>query len=148
MAEVLGVGISIVSLTIQIVEKLDKTISFYESIRGAPTDILRIITELHILSNIISAIKLIHEKPRGISEVTTEKCLALIRSDIDKLLCLSLSLEQKLNSGKIVDRAWARVQTVLSENKITKLRSHLKSAMEGLLMLQNCHILLVKYLNV
>lgn len=147
MAEVVGVGVSIASLTIQIVENLNKTISFYESIREAPTDIQRIITGLQILSEIISAIKLIHEKLRGISEVTTKKCLALVESDINELSCLSLSLERKLNSSKIVTRAWACVQTVLSENKITKLRSHLKSAMEGLLMLQNCHILLVGYLN-
>ncbi|KFY14081.1 hypothetical protein V492_02861 [Pseudogymnoascus sp. VKM F-4246] len=140
MAELVGVGISIASLTIQIVESLNKTISFYESIRNAPTDISRIITELQVLSNIISAIQLIHEKPCGIDEVTTKKCLDLVRSDINKLSCLSTSLERKLNSSKIATCTWARVQTVLSENKITKLRSHLKSAMEGLLLLQNCHI--------
>lgn len=147
MAGVLGLGVSIASLAIQIVETLNKTISFYESIRGAPTDILRLILELQILSDIISAIKLIHINPRGISEVTTKKCLALVTGDIDKLSCLSLSLERKLKSSKIVTRAWACVQTVLSENKITKLRSYLKSAMEGLLLLKSCHILLVKFLN-
>jgi hypothetical protein len=153
MAEVFGVvasSISVASLAIQIVENLNKVISFCESIREAPTDIQRILRELQILSSIISAIQLLLEKhpPSKIGEATIKDCLDLVRHDIGKLSGLSLDFERKLNSDKRITRTWARVQTVLSEKKIAILRSYLESARGGLqLMLQCCHILLVKCIN-
>jgi hypothetical protein len=152
MAEILGVvasGISIASLTIQIVENLNKVISFYESIREAPTDIQRILVELQILSNIVSAIQLVYEKhslPKN-GEATTTKCLGLVRHDIDKLSDLSLNLERKLSSDKRITRTWARVQTVFSEKRIAMLRSHLERAKGSLQLLQSSQILSVEDLE-
>ncbi|KAH8749296.1 hypothetical protein BGZ57DRAFT_969057, partial [Hyaloscypha finlandica] len=145
MAEAFGIvagGISVTSLAIQIVENLNKVINFCESIREAPTDIQRILTELHILSNIVSNIQLVHEKrslPES-SEATTKQCLGLVRDDIRKLSSLSSDLERKLHSDKRITRTWARVQTVLSEKKIAMLKSQLDSAKGTLQLLQSCYI--------
>jgi len=146
MAEVFGVvagGLSVASLAIQIVENLTKVINFCESIKEAPTDIQRLLLELQILSNVISAIQLVYEKHSlpETSEAVTRKCLGLVRHDISKLLSLSLELERKLNSEKRLTRTWARVQSVLSESKIAVLRGHLERAKGGLQLLQFCHIL-------
>jgi hypothetical protein len=149
MAEAFGIvasGVSVASLAIQIVENLNKVSNFCESIREAPTDIRRILTELHILSKIVSNIQLVHEKrslPES-SEATTKQCLGLIRDDISKLSSLSSNLERKLHSDKRLTRTWARVQTVLSEKKIAMLRGQLDSAKGTLqLLLQYRHILSV-----
>jgi hypothetical protein len=145
MAELLGVvasGMSVASLAIQIVENLNKVIRFCESIKEAPTDIQRILLELQILSNIMSAIQLVHDKHSlpEIGEATTRKCLGLVKHDISKLSDLSSDLERKLNSDKRITRTWARVQTMLSEKRIALLRGHLERAKGGLHLLQSCHI--------
>jgi hypothetical protein len=146
MAEAFGVvasGLGVASLAIQTVENLNKVITFCKSIKEAPTDIQRLLLELQILSNVVSAIQLMYEKHSlsESSEAVTRKCLDLVRLDISKLLSLSLELERKLNSGKRITRTWARVQTVLSESKIATLRGHLEQAKSGLQLLQGCHIL-------
>jgi hypothetical protein len=142
MADVLG----IVASALQIVESLDKVISFYESIRQAPADIQRVLTELKLVSNIISAIQLLYEKQSlpKFGEATTQECLSLVRHDISKLSDLSLDLERKLNSDKRMTRTWARVQTVLSEKRIAILRGHLEHAKGTLQLLHCCHILSVE----
>lgn len=148
MTEAFGIvasGMSVASLAIQIVENLNKVINFCESIREAPTDIQRILTELHILSNIVSNIQLVHEKrslPES-SEATTKQCLGLVRDDISKLSSLSSDLERKVHSEKRLTRTWARVQTVLSEKKIAMLRGQLDGAKGTLQLLQSCYILSV-----
>ncbi|KAN0090555.1 hypothetical protein V8E51_019134 [Hyaloscypha variabilis] len=145
MAEAFGVvasGLGVASLAIQTVENLNKVITFCKSIKEALTDIQRLLLELQILSNVVSAIQLMYEKHSlsESSEAVTRKCLDLVRLDISKLLSLSLELERKLNSGKRITRTWARVQTVLSESKIATLRGHLEQAKIGLQLLQGCHI--------
>jgi hypothetical protein len=148
MAEAFGVvagGISVASLTIQILENINRVINFCESIREAPTDIQRILLELQLLSNIISGIQLVFQKrslPK-ISEATIKKSLDLVRHDISKLSDLSLDLERKLKSEKRITRTWARVQTVLSEKKIAILRDNLDRAKGTLQLLQCWNILLV-----
>jgi hypothetical protein len=83
MAEAFSIvasGVNVASIAIQIVEYLNKVIKFYESMREAPTDIQRILTEPHILSTIVSNIQLVHEKrslPES-SEATTKQCLGLV----------------------------------------------------------------------
>jgi conjugal transfer/entry exclusion protein len=148
MAETFGVaasGISVASLTIQILENINRVINFCKSIREAPTDIQRILLELQLLSNIVSSIQLVFEKRSlpEISEAMTKKCLDLVRHDISKLSDFSLDLERKLNSEKRITRTWARVQTVLSEKKIAVLRDYLDSAKGTLQLLQCWNILLV-----
>jgi hypothetical protein len=148
MAEAFGViasGFSVASLAMQILENINKVINFCESIREAPTDIQRILLELQLLSNIVSSIQLVFEKRSlpEISEAMIKKSLDLVRHDISKLSDLSLDLERKLNSEKRITRTWARVQTVLSEKKITVLKDHPECAKGTLQLLQCWNILLV-----
>ena len=141
MAEAFG----IVASTIHIIESLNQVINFCESIREAPVDIQRILTELQILSKIVKAIQLVYEK-RSLperSEATTRQCLSLIKHDISKLSVLTSDLERRLSSDKRITRSWARVQTVLSEKKISMLSGHLDRAKGTLQLLQCCHILSV-----
>src|ERR1700679_2930267 len=96
--EVVASSISVASLAIQIIENLNKVISFCESIKEVPTDIQRILRELRILSSITPGIQFVLEKhpPSKISETTIKECLDLVRHDISKLSDLSLDFERKL----------------------------------------------------
>lgn len=140
MAEVLGIiasGTSVVSLAIKITENLKRAIDFCESIREAPNDIRRILLELQLLSNLILAIQLVHEKHQSppVDDATLKQCLSLVKYDMSKLSSIILELERKLSSEKIIKRSWARVQVVLSEKKIARLRSLLEGAKGALQLL-------------
>ncbi|KAH7419727.1 hypothetical protein BKA64DRAFT_24013 [Cadophora sp. MPI-SDFR-AT-0126] len=142
MAEILGVGISVASLVIQIVDSLSKAISFYESIREAPDDVQRLLIELHLLSNIISVIQNMVSTssiPKD-TESVLKSALTLIRRDVAALSSLSSELDDKLKSERRFIRTWARVQTVFSDKKISVLKRHLESTKGGMHLLQGCII--------
>jgi hypothetical protein len=128
----------VVSLATQIVDNLNRAISFCGSIRDAPTAIHRILRELQILSKIISAIQLGYDEHSlpGIGEATTKDCLDPVRYDISNLSGLILDLERKLSSDKRSTRTWAHVKAALSEKKIAILRGYLDIAKGGLQLLQ------------
>ncbi|KAE9365771.1 hypothetical protein N431DRAFT_516548 [Stipitochalara longipes BDJ] len=128
MAEAFGVvasGLGVASLAIQIVREPHQSHQLLRVHQGG--------------SSRYSATSARHSLPET-SEAITRKCLGLVRHDISKLSSLSLELERKLNSEKRITPTWARVQTILSENKIATLRGHLKRAKSGLQLLQCCHI--------
>jgi hypothetical protein len=136
---------SALHLAIRILENISRVIDFCKSIKDAPTDICRILLELHLLSNIVSGIQLAFEKRSlsEISEATIKNTLDLVRHDISKLSDLNSDLERKLNSEKKITRTWARVQTVLSEKKVGVLKDHLDRAKATLQLLPCWNILLV-----
>lgn len=136
-------GISIGSLAIHIAESLTKVIRFCKSIKEAPADIQRLLTELQILSYIVSRIhQLCDSNPvREDHQTAIDLCLCLIRDETNILSSLCQVLVRRLSSAKRITRTWARVKTVLSENEIAGLQEHLERAKSALQLLQHLHIL-------
>ncbi|KAK0108887.1 hypothetical protein ONS96_002724 [Cadophora gregata f. sp. sojae] len=96
MAETLGVGISIASITIQIADSLSKVMNFCEAICEAPTDVQKLIVELHLLSSIVLVIRDMVTTgliPSGI-ETILERALMLVGQDMASLSTLSSELER------------------------------------------------------
>lgn len=70
-------------------------------------------------------------------EQLVKNALTMMKKDIDKLASVVSELSRRMGSAQDgLRRQWGRMQIVLKEGKISRLRDHVESAMSVLTLLQ------------
>ena len=139
MAEVLGViasGVSIGSITIQIVGSVQQILDFWSSIKDAPTDIQDLLEELQILANLLSEVDSSQNNgPNSSSQLAAAKyCKNAATSITDVVKDLADGFA--MSKGR---RRWTAVIAVLKEKKMAKSLQRLERAKMMLFLAQQCY---------
>jgi hypothetical protein len=139
MAEVMGTAasaISIVSLAGQIGSGLQKLHSFWESVADAPSDVDRIMQDLQLLQNLVSAISHGYQRipPQhgqdSVAAVSLGRCLAQMK----KLEAIVEPLSKLCRLGSGRHRFRASLTAALKRDRIAKFSMELESAKVTILL--------------
>jgi hypothetical protein len=129
--------ISVVSLAIQIGDSVRVAIEFWDSIQDAPEELRRVSMQLRLLADYMIIIQHEHRAGQieGFQEQLVKNALTMMKEDIDKLASVVSDLSRR-SAQDGLRRHWGRMQVVLKEGKISRLRDHVESAISVLTLLQ------------
>jgi hypothetical protein len=127
-------GISIVSLGIQIADSIQKCLRFWKSVRGAPSDIGRIVEDLEALDEILNSVMAYHQDFQ--SSEDSPQIIPLpraLQSCANRLMDVVRTISD-LEQGLQIRKLWTSLRTAFREEAINKVRRDLESAKSSLIL--------------
>lgn len=126
-------GISVASISIQIVESIHKLLRFCNSIKDAPDVIRSISADLEVLDEILNSLMMYHQdiqRRNDTSRLTIPKALISCLNQLHDLEQMISGLERGLGRRK----TWTSVKAVLRNDAIKKFQSNLESGKASLIL--------------
>lgn len=134
MAEVIiGVvasGITVGTLAAQITSSIIKIKGYWNQIQSAPEDVLDLMEELEIFSNLLTDIQ-DGQQPMSsliVDSNSTSRCLEYCKKAAEQLKNLTENLSVDLEARKWMPRKRASVKVVLKKDKIDRYKAQLERA--------------------
>lgn len=127
-------GISIVSLGIQIADSIQKCLRFWKSVKGAPSDIGRIVEDLEALDEILNSVMAYHQGlQRSENSPQPIPLPRALQSCANRLMDVVRTISD-LEQGLQTRRLWTSLRTAFREEAINKVRRDLESAKSSLIL--------------
>jgi hypothetical protein len=127
-------GISIVSLGIQIADSIQNCLRFWKSVKGAPSDIGRIVEDLEALDEILNSVMAYHQglqrSENSPQPIPLPRALQSCANRLMDVVRTISDLEQGFQTRKL----WTSLRTVFREEAINKVRRDLESAKSSLIL--------------
>ena len=143
MAEVLAVvgsGVSIASIAIQIVENIGKLSDIWSSIRGAPENINALLEDLAQLANLLAVVDENIECYKPTTRV--QSALTQAKNDCQEVADSIKEVVKDLADGLAASRGrrrWTAVKATLKEKSIVRHQKRLESAKSTLVIALQCY---------
>jgi hypothetical protein len=127
-------GISIVSLGIQIADSIQNCLRFWKSVKGAPSDIGRIVEDLEALDEILNSVMAYHQglqrSENSPQPIPLPRALQSCANRLMDVVRTISDLEQGFQTRKL----WTSLRTAFREEAINKVRRDLESAKSSLIL--------------
>ena len=135
MAEVIGIvgsGISIATLAVQIAGTVVKLKSYWDEVKDAPEDIWLLMEELEELNMLLSTIRdNLQRDPMSntiAAAIPASKCLDHCQRGARRLQELTEDLHADINTERGAKLRWASAKVVMKKDKIKRYKSRLESS--------------------
>jgi hypothetical protein len=127
-------GISIVSLGIQIADSIQNCLRFWKSVKGAPSDIGRIVEDLEALDEILNSVMAYHQGlQRSENSPQPTPLPRALQSCANRLMDVVRTISD-LEQGFQTRKLWTSLRTAFREEAINKVRCDLESAKSSLIL--------------
>ena len=135
--------IGVVSLALQVCEKLRNVHDFWQSVKEAPDDIARFSTEIDLFMRWLTVIAnnyqrqgFDHKNPNHVAATDTLRlCLEIVNEMNDGVK----DLESRFAAGSL-SRRWVSVNFVFRKDKREKAMQHVERMKTLLIIVQTCYI--------
>lgn len=123
---------AVVSLSVQLLDKVQSFCEFWEKVRGAPKDIVDLVRELRLLETVIREIQQ-KEKQYG-ADATLDSILRSVSMQVDTLLATMAKYRIGLASDGRALRTWSSFKISLRSNQLMQFRLSLSETKATLLL--------------
>lgn len=126
--------IAVTSLAIQLVDSIDKLYGFWISVKDAPDDVHIIITDLKLLSTVLTEISF--EAQQSEPNPTLEAVLKTCSTRVKTLGIILNNIEPDFSSASLSVRKWAAIKSALKNRTFEKFQRGLESLKTTLILVQ------------
>ncbi|CAL8585139.1 hypothetical protein XPA_010719 [Xanthoria parietina] len=125
-------GLAVVSVTLQLVDGINKLHDFWNSITEAPEDIKDNLDDLRLLSSVLT--QTAHHQQRNPPDRTLEDVLNVCHAKAQGIIILLEEIEPGFASRSSYVRRWTAVKATMKQGKLKKLEARLARLKSTLLL--------------
>lgn len=125
-------GFAVVSVTLQLVDGINKLHDFWNSITEAPEDIKDNLDDLRLLSNVLT--QTAHHQQRNPPDRTLADVLNVCHAKVQRLITLLEEIEPGFASRSSYIRRWTAVKATMKQGKLKKFEDRLARLKSTLLL--------------
>ena len=129
-----GVGVGIVSLTIQLLQNLDKVYNFFDSIKDAPREIKSIQRSSQIIRGLLYNIEDTHNSSKNKAEI--ESAITECSETVQELLSLTNAVVIRSQGSDALSRSRLSLAIKRKSGRLKTLQRRLDSAKVTLILAQ------------
>jgi hypothetical protein len=123
---------AVISLSLQLLDKVQTFCEFWEAVRGAPKDIIDLVRELRLLEAVVEEI---HQKERKYGpDATLTSILRNISTQVEGLLETMAKYQAGVSSGRCILRTWSSFKLSLRSSQVMKFRLSLSETKATLVL--------------